>query len=84
MGSGSTIEEADAAAMGAIARQFVVNVSQTQTSVKDLSQTSRATDTISELDHQRLRTETEVQTNTSLEQVQIVEHWERKEKEKGT
>ena len=80
VGSGSTIEEADAAAMGAIARQFVVNVSQTQTSVKDLSQTSRATDTISELDHQRLRTETEVQTTTSLEQVQIVEHWERKEK----
>ena len=80
VGSGATIEEADAAAMGAIARQFVVNVSQTQTSVKDLSQTSRATDTISELDHQRLRTETEVQTNTSLEQVQIVEHWERKEK----
>ena len=80
VGSGSTIEEADAAAMGAIARQFVVNVSQTQTSVKDLSQTSRATDTISELEHQRLRTETEVQTSTSLEQVQIVEHWERKEK----
>ena len=80
IGSGSTIEEADAAAMGAIARQFVVNVSQTQTSVKDLSQTSRATDTISELDHQRLRTETEVQTNTSLEQVQIAEHWERRSK----
>ena len=80
VGSGSTLEEADAAAMGAIARQFVVTVAQTQTSIKDLSQTNRETDTISQIDHQRLRTETEVQTNTSLEQVQIVEHWERKAK----
>ena len=77
VGSGSTIEQADAAAIGAIARQFVVTVSQTQTSIKDLSQTNRATDTISQVDHQRLRTETEVQTNTSLEHVQIVEHWDR-------
>jgi hypothetical protein len=77
IGSGSSIEEADAAAIGSIARQFVVNVSQTQTSIKDLSQTNRADETISQLDHQRLRTETAVQTNTSLQNVKIVEHWER-------
>ena len=81
VGSGSTIEEADAAAMGAIARQFVVTVSQTQTAIKDLSQTSRSSETISQVDHQRLRTETEVQTNTSLEHVHIAEHWQRPSKQ---
>ena len=80
VGSGSTLEQADAAAMGAIARQFVVHVSQTQTSVKDLSQTNRSSKTLSEIDHQRLRTETEVETNTALEQVKIIEHWERNSK----
>lgn len=80
VGSGSTIEEADAAAMGAIARQFVVTVSQTQTSIKDLTQTNREAESISQVDHQRLRTETEVETSISLEQVQIVKHWERRAK----
>ena len=78
VGSGATIEEADAAAMGAIARQFVVKVSQTQTAVKDFSETSRSSNNISQIDHQRLRTETAVETSISLEQISITEHWTRK------
>jgi len=76
VGSGRSLEDANNAAIGAIARQFSVQLTQQQTSVKDFSTTTRNEDTVSQADHQRLRTETEVQTNVTLEHLQMIEHWE--------
>ncbi len=82
VGSGSTIEEADTAAFGALSRQFEVTISQRQTSLKDTAQTSRATEQISSSSHQRLQTKTEVTSTTTLEHVEIVQHWSRKSTKK--
>jgi len=75
VGSGSTIEDADAAAMGALSRQFSVQITQRQTSVKDTSETSRGSKSISESDHQRLRTETGIESQITLEHVTVAAHW---------
>ncbi len=77
VGSGSTIEEADAAALGALSRQFVVTISQRQTSLKDTAQTSRGAEEISKSSHQRLQSKTDVTSQTTLEHVEVVRHWSR-------
>ena len=66
--------------MGAIARQFVVTIAQTQTSIKDLSQTNRETDTISQIDHQRLRTETKSKPTPLWNKFKLMTLQERKTK----
>jgi hypothetical protein len=75
VGSGSTLEDADAAAMGALSRQFSVQITQRQTSVKDTSETNRGSKSISESDHQRLRTETGIESQITLEHVNVASHW---------
>ena len=75
VGSGSSIEEADTSAMGALSRQFTVQVKQSQNSTKELVQTTRDQNIVSEMDHQNLRSQTEVTSNTTLKHVQIPEHY---------
>lgn len=80
VGSGDSIEQADNSAIGAISKQFVVNIEQTQISQKELSETSRQNKEISALEHQSLRTKTAVNTNMHLTGVQIAErfHYQKK------
>ena len=79
VGSGSTIEEADAAALGAITRQFSVAVKQRQTATKELVETKRGDELVSTTDHQNLRTQTEVESSMTLFGAQIASHFQTKE-----
>lgn len=75
VGSGETLEQADNSAIGAISKQFVVNIQQTQISQKELSETTRQNQEISALEHQSLRTKTSVNTSMHLTGVKIAERF---------
>lgn len=83
VGSGNSIEQADNAAIGAISKQFVVNIEQTQISQKELSETSRENKEISALEHQSLRTKTSVNTSMHLQGVQIAERFHEQKKQES-
>lgn len=82
MGSGYTIEDADASAISGISRQFSVNIKQVQTSTKEISQTNRDAKNVSSVEHQDLRNNVVVESNMTLSRVQIVEHHNQKLKAK--
>ena len=79
VGAGETLTQADTAAMGAITRQFSVEVRQLQTATKDLAETTRGGDLISTTNHQNLRTKTEVESAMTLSGVQIASRYESKD-----
>ena len=75
VGSGEDMSSANSAALGSIAQQFTVTVTQQQQSTKEESNTSRDQELLSQTDHQSLRTKTKVDTSTTLQNIQYVEHW---------
>ena len=82
VGSGYTIEDADASAIAAISRQFSVHIKQVQNSTKEISQTARENKERSSFEHQELRNNVVVESNMTLSRVQIVEHHSQKLKAK--
>jgi hypothetical protein len=75
VGSGESVSSANTAALGSIAQQFTVTVTQQQQSTKESTNTARDQVLLSQTDHQSLRTKTQVDTHTTLQNIQYVEHW---------